>query len=932
MGAQSGAVTFLFTDIQGSTRLWQSDEAAMSVAIARHDELLRAGIAEHGGRVFSTMGDGVAAVFGSARAALEAAAVTQRRLGEQVWPTVEPLWVRMGVHSGEAEERHGDYFGTAVNRAARLMEIGHGGQVLCSAATADLAEGVSGLVDLGEHRLRDLDRPVRVFQVGAGSFPPLRSVDAYPGNLPLQVSSFVGRQHEIERVVKAMEASRVVTLTGVGGVGKTRLAVQVAAEVLPRFREGAWLVELAPVRDPDGVVAAFAAVFGLSTRAGLTLQESLVEFLRAKQLLLVVDNCEHLLEPVAQLVSLLERSCAGLVLVVTSREGLAIDGERVVPVPPLLAPRIDVGVDELARADAVILFVERALGADPDFALTAQNGSSVAQICRRLDGVPLAIELAASQVAAMSPAELARGLERRFETLAGGRRGAVRRHQTLRAAIDWSYELCSAWERTVLAQLSVFAGGCTKEAAEAVCTGDPLETRDVFPTLRSLVAKSLVVADRDHPDTRYRLLETIREYAEERLAEMGETAMLRGRHAEYFLQFTGRIGHEVWTANHIEAMQRLDAEQDNVAAVMGYAVDSDDADFGLRLLGNIAVHPWGRYAQPGLPRIKSVFGLSGAPSHPLYTVALAWFGYNLSATGNLAAAEEYLDRAAAARGPHSEAVESIDWYINSARGVTALVLGVHSDAASYFERAAEISKAAGRLGRAAHDLSAAAFEAVLAGETQTAKHLASEGLELARRLGIPWSITVNLNALAGALIDEDPERAKSLLRESLGLQFRSNYTAAEITQSLLVWAQLGQWPETLELAASAISAIVWATSWFNLVAVCNVVARALVDFDAEAAAVLQGAARHFAIESQNSRESPRVSAEPAPSAQRPAMANTGNAGLVTRLRRQTTTLLRETLGDSRLRQLRTQGESMDNDDAVAYALTAIAKAQATTPT
>jgi predicted ATPase len=309
-----------------------------------------------------------------------------------------------------------------------------------------------------------------------------------------------------------------------------------------------------------------------------------------------------------------------------SREALALEGERVIPVPPLPAPELNVDLDELARTDAVSLFVERALGADPDFALTAQNAPGVAQVCRRLDGVPLAIELAASQISVMTPAELAQGLDRRFETLAGARRGAVRRHQTLRAAIDWSYQLCSSEERRVLARLSVFAGGCTRQAAEAVCAGDPVGARQVFPALCSLVAKSLLVAERDHPETRYRLLETIREYGEERLEQAGETQTLHGRHAEHYIEFAGRMKNDFWSARQLEADQRLRAENENFIAAINHAIDTDNADLGLRLVGQaVASHDAGYlfFSYGHYPRLESVVGLSRAQEHPLYALALA---------------------------------------------------------------------------------------------------------------------------------------------------------------------------------------------------------------------------------------------------------------------------------------------------------------------
>jgi hypothetical protein len=390
----------------------------MRSALAVHDQIVRGALESAGGLVFATGGDGFGAAFSRAGEAVAAAVATQRGLAEPDWPQGISLRVRMGLHTGEADERDGDYFGPEVNRAARLMAIAHGGQIICSSATADLVAGHplpgTSLVDLGIHRLRDLSEPLRVFQmVGDGlpsRFPPLLSMDAFPGNLPLQVSSFIGREVELARVAKALGEARVVTLTGVGGVGKTRLALRAAAEELPRFREGAWLVELAPVRDPEAVPAAVAAVFSLTDRAGMNTTESLIEFLRSKQLLLVLDNCEHLLDPVAELVEALERACPGMVVLATSREGLALEGERVVPVPSLSAPAADADLVSAAGSAAVQLFVERAAWVDPDFTLTEGNAPAVAQVCQRLDGLPLAVELAAARIGALTPAELARRL------------------------------------------------------------------------------------------------------------------------------------------------------------------------------------------------------------------------------------------------------------------------------------------------------------------------------------------------------------------------------------------------------------------------------------------------------------------------------------------------------------------------------------------
>jgi predicted ATPase len=336
-------------------------------------------------------------------------------------------------------------------------------------------------------------------------------------------------------------------------VGKTRLALRAAAEALPRFREGAWLVELQAVRDPAAVPRAVAAVFRVADRAGMSTLEVLIDFMASKQLLLVLDNCEHLLDPVAELVEALERACPGVAVLASSREGLALEGERVVPIPSLSAPAADADLVSAADSEAVRLFVDRAGWVDPDFELTDSNAPAVAQVCRRLDGLPLAIELAAARIGAMTPPELARGLDHRFDTLAGGRRRAVQRHQTLRAAIDWSYQLCSQGERRLLARLAVFAGGCSREAAEAVCDTEPLGGGEVFELLARLVAKSLVLAQRDGPATRYRLLETIREYAEDRLVDYGETDWMRRRHAEHYCQL------EAVLAERLEGREQVDA-------------------------------------------------------------------------------------------------------------------------------------------------------------------------------------------------------------------------------------------------------------------------------------------------------------------------------------------------------------------------------------
>ena len=568
----SGTVTFLFTDVEGSTRLWEDHPDVMHGVLARHDEIVRDAIESHGGYVVKTTGDGFHAAFATARGALDAALSAQQALTAE--PSVQDVSVkvRMGVHTGEARVRDGDYYSSAVNRAARLMAVGHGGQIVCSQATADLArdalaEGVE-LIDLGEHRLRDLSRPERLFQVNApgliGTFAPLRSLDSFPSNLPAQLSSFVGREGDVIELAQVLREKRLVTLTGVGGVGKTRLSLQVAAEVLPRFRDGAWFCELAPVRDPAGVVDAVASVFQVTARPGMTLEDSLVAYLGQQELLIVLDNCEHVLRPVAALVRAIEAACPRVRVLATSREGLSVRGEQIIAVASLDVPDDTTNPDAVHACEAVRLFVDRAQGVKTDFVVDATNAEAVAQVCQRLDGVPLAIELAAARIAAMNPGELARRLDRRFRLLTGGDRDAIERHQTLRATIDWSYDLLSEPEQRLLDRLSVFAGGCTLDAAEAVCAGDPIDADDGFELLANLVARSLVVADDTGPDTRYRLLETIRQYGEERLAEHEETDVLRARHCDHYTEFAGVVRGHSYGPGQIEWGARLARDRDNL--------------------------------------------------------------------------------------------------------------------------------------------------------------------------------------------------------------------------------------------------------------------------------------------------------------------------------------------------------------------------------
>jgi predicted ATPase/class 3 adenylate cyclase len=588
---------FLFTDVESSTHLWDAYPEAMPAALARHDEILRSSIEGHDGYVFATGGDGFAAAFARAGDALRAAMAAQSLLAAEGWFGGVAIRVRMGLHTGEAVERDGDYFGPAVNRAARLMSIGHGGQVLVSSATAEIVAGVvfggAVLLDLGEQRLRDLSRPERVFELTGpglvGGHPPLRSLDASATNLPVQLTSFIGREEELEAIGSALVGHRLVTVTGAGGVGKSRLALQAAAETVERFDGGCWLVELAPVVEGDRLFEAVAAALGVAPALGATAQESVLDTLRVRHTLILLDNCEHLLGDARRAVTAMLRAGSGAVVLATSREPLGVPGEQVF------------GLASLDEATAVRLFTERASDADAAFALADQDLPTLRGLCRRLDGMPLAIELAAARVRMFSVAELAARVDQRFRLLTGGR-AAVERHRTLRAAIDWSYELLSPAERRLLERLSVFAGGFVLDAVEAVATSNGNEAADAVDLLAGLVDKSLVMADRSGGGTRYRLLETIRQYAEERLVSTGSADRVRQAHATYYGAFARSVGRRLWSAEKMTWVARLEPELDNLRLAVSWAVGHGATDLAMgiavSMVGQAVGRRGGRHCWP----------------------------------------------------------------------------------------------------------------------------------------------------------------------------------------------------------------------------------------------------------------------------------------------------------------------------------------------
>ena len=525
-----GTVTLLFTDIQGSTALLQVLGDRYGILLADHHRILRGAFAAHGGTEVDSAGDGLFTTFPSARAGLLGAIEAQRGIAAATWPGDATVRVRMGLHTGEPRSGEGGYVGIDVHRAARICAAGHGGQILVSQTsrellTNDLPADVS-LLDLGEHRLKGIDEAQRLFQVAApglaDSFGPLRTAGGRPNNLPRELTSFVGRDRQLEAASRILATTPLLTLVGPGGVGKTRLALRLAVEHLDEYDEGAWLVELGSVEDGALVFQTVAATMAIAEQPGKDIATAVLDHLRTGSRLLILDNCEHVLEATADAVHRVLATCPDVRILATSREGLGVPGEALYPVPSLSLPEATTAsVAAVGRSEAVALFVERAAAVRPEFRVGPETAAAIAQLVRRLDGIPLALELAAARTRVLTVDQIAARLDDQFRLLTGGSRVAVPRHQTLQATMDWSYDLLTDDERAVLRRLAVFAGSLSLEAAESICGIDPVDPVDVLDLLTRLVDKSLVVAE-PSGDGRYRLLETIRQYARDRLIEADE--------------------------------------------------------------------------------------------------------------------------------------------------------------------------------------------------------------------------------------------------------------------------------------------------------------------------------------------------------------------------------------------------------------------------
>ena len=737
--ASDGEITFLFTDIEGSTKLWESRPEAMRQALARHDTILRSAIERHGGRVFKTVGDAFCAAFPLAPSALTGALEAHVALLNEDWAET-PIRVRMGLHTGPAEERDGDYFGPTLNRVARLMSIGHGHQTLLSQATYErLGNAVpkeAELIDKGMHRLKDLSAPEHVWQLQHPALPqefaPLKSLDYLPTNLPNQVTSFIGREPEMAEVVGLLERSRLVTLTGSGGTGKTRLALQVAADLLDEYPDGIWFIELAPLSDPDLVPLTVAEVLRVRESPGEPIVQSIVESLQDKKVLLLPDNCEHLLDAAAHLTEAILRRCPRVKVLASSRETLGIAGETAFRLPSLSVPnpKLAQTAHSVSQYDAVRLFIDRAVLARSDFSVTHHNATALASLCHRLDGIPLAVELAAARVRAMPVEQIETRLDASFRLLTGGSRTALPRQQTLRALIDWSYELLKPPERVLLQRLSVFRGGWRLESAEAVCIGGEIERWEVLDLLESLVGKSLVMYDETGGIARYRLLETVRQYGRDRLAEAGEAIALPRRHSEHFQALVEEAYPKLRGPDQAEWFRRLDEESENVRATLEWSVAQADSPAGLRLASRLT-----RYWQ--------------TRSH--FSEGRAWFS-----------------RALAAHDPTSQTVERADALQGA--GTLAMNVGDYEPAGVYLSEALAIRRQLGNDTDISGTLNNLGSLALFERDFLASRRYLDESLLISRNAGDDRNTFIALNCLGNvADVMGDFEAARDHQIESIAI-------------------------------------------------------------------------------------------------------------------------------------------------------------------
>ncbi len=817
----TGTITLLFTDIEGSTRLLQSLGPRYAEVLAEYRRLLRVATHGQGGHEVDTQGDGCFFAFPGAKGALAAAVAAMRAIQRYPWPVGITVPVRMGLHTGEPVNADTGYVGMDVHRAARICAAGHGGQMLLSQTTRDLVaddlpHGMS-IRDLGQHRLKDLGGPQFLFQVVAAElpadFPALHSLDALPNNLPIQLTSFIGREREKADVRRLLSTTRLLMLTGEGGCGKTRLALQVAADLLEQYPDGVWQVELAPLSDPTLVPRAVASVLGVSEQPSRVLTEVVVDYLRPRSLLLIFDNCEHVLPACAQLADSLLRACPSLRMLATSREALRIAGEISWRVPSMSLPdpqRLP-NLHGLMAFEAVQLFLERAAAVLPVFTVTAQNAQAIARTCHQLDGIPLAIELAAARVKVLSVDQIAARLDDRFRLLTGGSRTALPRHQTLLATLDWSYSLLSDPERAVLRRLSVFAGGWTLETAEAVCAGGGVEASDILDLLMQLVDKSLVVAETRGGEARYRLLETVRQYGWDKLVESKQAADARKRHRDWYLDLAERAEPKLRGPEQVAWGERLETEHDNLRRALEWSKAEDGgAEAWLRLAGALHWFWFTRgYASEGREWLEEALSTSEKTSTPARARALCGAGILTRRQGDFSRAGillqeslglfrelrntwgsafslHHLAHLAENQGDSGQATAlfeeslalfreagdkwGVGWSL-SCLGNMALLQGDYSRATTLLEESLVLIREVGDTSTLSYTLGYLGTLAERRRDYERATALLEEGFARARQVGDKFNISILHHRLATvALCQGDNERAVTLYRESLILR------------------------------------------------------------------------------------------------------------------------------------------------------------------
>jgi len=809
----SGTVTFLFTDIEGSTQLWEQHPQVMPAAIERHNAILKTAITAHSGTVFKLVGDAVYAAFASTPDALAAALAAQRALANEPWALPTPLRVRMALHTASAEARDGDYLGPPLNRVARLLAVGHGAQILLSLATQELVRDQlpddTVLRNLGAHRLKDLARPEPIFQVVVpdlpADFPPLNTPGIRRTNLPAPPTPLIGREHELSHILATLRktGTRLVTLTGPGGTGKTRLGLQAAAKLLDDFAQGVYFVDLSALQDAKLVDSTIAETLEVTTIGNQPLRERLKDYLREKQLLLLLDNFEQVLEA-APLVAALLAAAPDLHVLVTSRVVLRLSGEQEFPVPPLSLPdpKHVPPLQQLTQYEAVRLFAERARAVKPDFAITNENATAVAEICVRLDGLPLAIELAAARSKLFPPQALLLRLGNRLKLLTGGTRDLPARQQTIRNTIDWSYNLLDAVQQRLFTRLGVFAGGWTLEAAEAICIAED-DVIDLLDGVQTLADHSLIHQDMGRAGiSRFRMLETIREYAGEQLKVSGEAQIVRQRHASYYLALTEEAEPLLRTMAQRYWLSQLDDEHDNIRAALDWCIENGDIATGLRIGGALwqfwAIRGHLHEGRARLATLLSLLERSGEVDDRARAKGQFALGVLIDRIGDLSARRQLFEESAARFRATGDR-----WGLALALNFLTRVASDENDLPRGYVLQAESQLLFEEIGDPWGIALALVFQACGAAlrAEPVAKQLGAEGVRRFRAVGDLWSAADALYLLAnsGDALG-DPEWTLRLIQESQAL-YRELGDRAGIARALDSFAGGLRWQGDYQQAA-----------------------------------------------------------------------------------------------------------------------------------